>query len=159
MNPSYMKAKLRAANCCFMLEEFDYCIDLCDIILENDATNKHIQKLRHDGVIANKNKERDLRKRQACVNKRIKEEESLLQVIISRNINIIRSSNETLSLENFQEHFPAEAESKVHLDNQNNLLWPVVFLYPEYETMDLIQEFPENNVYEKSFYICSFQFH
>lgn len=145
INPNYTKVKVRAANCCFLMEKFADCINYCDSILDSEPNNKNILKLRQDSINAQKNKERDSRRKEASFRKQLKEEQNLLNEIRSRKINI-DSSNETFSIQDLEVHFPALAESKVHLDDKNNLVWPVVLLYPEYQTMDFIQSFPENDL-------------
>ncbi|KAI4455293.1 tetratricopeptide repeat protein 4 [Holotrichia oblita] len=145
LNPTYNKVKIRAANCCFQTEQFDKCIEFCDIILDNEPGNKDVVKLRQDSVHKKKDKERNSRKKELDFKRRLKEEELLLEEIRSRNINI-DSKNNSLSIQDLEVHFPALVENKVHLDEENNLVWPVVFLYPEYQTMDFVQSFPENNL-------------
>jgi hypothetical protein len=40
---------------------------------------------------------------------------------------------------------PMVAQGRVHLDDSGSLVWPVMFLYPEYQVTDLVQEFHEDN--------------
>ena len=39
---------------------------------------------------------------------------------------------------------PMVAQGRVHLDDKGSLVWPVMFLYPEYQVTDFIQEFRED---------------
>lgn len=128
-----------------MTEQFDKCIDLCHAILEVESDNKEILKLRNDSINGKKNKERDNRRKDATFKKQLKQDEMLLNEIKNRNIKI-DSTNGSLALQDLEVHFPALVDSKVHLDEKNNLVWPVVFLYPEYQTMDFVQSFPENDL-------------
>ncbi|KAK9703568.1 Cns1/TTC4 Wheel domain [Popillia japonica] len=145
LNRTYIKVKIRAANCCFQTAQYDKCIELCDTILDSEPGNKDVVKLRQDSVHKKKDKERNSRKKELDFKRRLKEEELLLTEIRNRNINI-DSKNNSLSIQDLEVHFPALVENKVHLDEENNLVWPVVFLYPEYQTMDFVQSFPENNL-------------
>ncbi|CAG8799464.1 21538_t:CDS:2, partial [Dentiscutata erythropus] len=38
--------------------------------------------------------------------------------------------------------------SSVHLNSENQLIWPVIFLYPEYKQSDFITEFNEENTFQ-----------
>ncbi|GJQ75280.1 putative tetratricopeptide repeat protein [Trypoxylus dichotomus] len=146
INPSYTKAKIRAANCCFAMGHFDKCIEFCDGILDLEPNNKDILKQRQDAMNKKKDKERDSRKKEILLKKTLKEEKVLLDAIKSREINI-DSQTDSLSIQDLEVHFPALVENKVHLDDKNKLVWPVVFLYPEYQTMDFIQSFPEDDLF------------
>jgi hypothetical protein len=41
---------------------------------------------------------------------------------------------------------PLVAQGRVHLDDSGSLVWPVMFLYPEYQVTDLVQEFHEDDM-------------
>ena len=44
----------------------------------------------------------------------------------------------------------------MHFNEDGSLIWPVMFLYPEYGQMDLIEYFNENNkLYKIIYYISS----
>lgn len=50
---------------------------------------------------------------------------------------------------------------RVHFNEENILVWPVLFTYPEYNTTDFVQEFSENTkfvIFETKFFFCRKQF-
>jgi len=53
---------------------------------------------------------------------------------------------------------PQLVHSRVFLQDETNcLVWPVVFVYPEYKIMDYIQQFSEQDRYKHHFQ-CEEQF-
>lgn len=50
-----------------------------------------------------------------------------------------------LTLKNLQPIFEQLSRCRVHLDETQNLVWPVVFFYPQYSTMDFVQNFCETD--------------
>lgn len=49
-----------------------------------------------------------------------------------------------LTLDRLQPQVPQLYDKRVHFDVYNqNLVWPVTFVYPEYQIMDFVQEFSE----------------
>ena len=42
---------------------------------------------------------------------------------------------------------PHPSGARVHLDNEGTLVWPVLFLYPEYGLTDFVSAFHENHRY------------
>lgn len=56
---------------------------------------------------------------------------------------IFISENVVSSLRDIETHFPEAIHRPVHLVD-GRLVWPVIFLYPEYETTDFVQEFHED---------------
>lgn len=63
----------------------------------------------------------------------------------------------TLDLSSLEPCHPAATGKRVHL-NGSSLIWPVLFLYPEYGETDFIQEFHEDTWFVKSknqpFFTC-----
>jgi len=47
-------------------------------------------------------------------------------------------------LEDLEPTHPAAQQKKVHVDETGQLVWPVLFLYPEHGETDFIEEFREN---------------
>lgn len=50
-----------------------------------------------------------------------------------------------LNLAELEPTFPEIAQHRVYINNEDNLVWPVILLYPEFKTMDFIQEFNETS--------------
>lgn len=145
----HVKAIHRGAMCLMEMNKYDDCIQWCDDALQIDSKDAKILELRAKATKAKKAVERDLRKEQQQERKALEGEIKLLQAIQSRGIKLAgvkqgdgaKALNPALltSLE-----VPNPMGSKVHLDANNVLYWPVIFMYPEHTETDYIQTFPEN---------------
>lgn len=51
------------------------------------------------------------------------------------------------TLKDLEPHIPQTAQYSFHLDEQNKLIWPVLFLYPETKQTDFIENFHEDTLY------------
>ncbi|XP_054274161.1 DNA polymerase interacting tetratricopeptide repeat-containing, protein of 47 kDa [Macrosteles quadrilineatus] len=143
LQPQYEKALVRAAQCCQQLGRYAECQTYCDQVLATNPSHPDMVKLRKDAVTKQKMAERDKRK-EAILEKQAKlEEEKLLKAIQERNIKVLGSDNTITSLKQIESTFPEAVQRSVHLDN-GRLVWPVMFLYPEYQTTDFIQQFHED---------------
>ena len=137
-----MKAILRGAQCHFRLKHCTDCIEWCDRGLRLDLQHNELLKLRADAVRISKENERDERKRALAEKKRNLEEDRLLQLVKDRGIRVERRHGEKpLSLEDLEPCHPAAVQKKVHADEDGHLVWPVLFLYPEFGETDFIEEF------------------
>ncbi|XP_018565306.1 tetratricopeptide repeat protein 4 [Anoplophora glabripennis] len=149
INPDYDKALSRAANCCFHLKQYIKAVDYCDKILEKQKDNKEILELRQNSINAAKLKERDDRKNEAAAKRKAKEEEDIIKEIINRGYNIEGRTKAHISIEKLEPCFPELMHNRVFLDPSSTLVWPVVFVYPEYKIMDYIQQFSEKQTFSE----------
>lgn len=136
--PDYDKAITRAAHCCYEIAQYERCMELCDMLLHRCSERQDMLALRQQANNAQKARARDARKRNRDAVMRARDEMTLVSVMKERGIQL-----ETDELKHLEPHFPELAGSQVHLDN-GQLVWPVVMLYPEYKTMDFVQQFHES---------------
>ncbi|XP_050458502.1 DNA polymerase interacting tetratricopeptide repeat-containing, protein of 47 kDa [Cataglyphis hispanica] len=142
--PQYSKALNRAAICNFHIKDYDQCIDLCDQFLDHNPTDKTILKLKSDAIIARERLQRDKRKQVKLEKKLDKEDEKLLEIILRKDINLeLTNDKRKLDLKDLEPQVPQIAQSRVHFDEKNKLVWPVMILYPETQQTDFIQNFHE----------------
>ncbi|KAJ3652544.1 hypothetical protein Zmor_018499 [Zophobas morio] len=146
LKPYYDKALTRAANCCFQLEKFDEAIKFCDRILDQDKHNKEVLELRNSSANLEKIKNRDRRKKELDMRKLKEEEANIITAIVGRGIRV-QGGSDNLSLISLEPHFPQLFDKRVSIDENERLVWPVIFFYPEYKIMDYIQEFNEENTF------------
>ncbi|XP_063229739.1 tetratricopeptide repeat protein 4 [Bacillus rossius redtenbacheri] len=135
LSPGYMKAKIRAAQCCLKLKMFDECTQLCGEILEAQPDCKDIQHLKKKAIIDKRHEERDQRKQEWLHSKADEVDQMILRKIKDRGIML----NNNKLPENV-------SEGRVHLVD-DSLVWPVVFLYPEHKTSDFIVSFHEDDTF------------
>ncbi|KYN13456.1 Tetratricopeptide repeat protein 4 [Trachymyrmex cornetzi] len=145
--PQYPKALSRAATCSFHIKNYDQCIDLCDQFLNQSPTDKTILKLRSDSIIAKERLQRDKRKQEREEKKSDKEDEKLLETISRKGINLeLTNDKQKLELRDLEPQVPQIAQSRVHFDEKDKLVWPVMILYPETQQTDFIQNFHEDTL-------------
>ena len=145
LKPNYPKALNRAATCCFHVKDYDQCIDLCDQFLDHSPTDKTILELKSQATAARERLKRDKRKRDKLDKKLNKEEEELINTIKNRAINLeLIDGRRKPDLKDLEPLVPQIAQSRVHLDAENKLIWPVMILYPETHQTDFIQNFNED---------------
>ncbi|XP_076067448.1 DNA polymerase interacting tpr containing protein of 47kD isoform X2 [Oratosquilla oratoria] len=150
LKPDYSKALMRAVQCTLKLKTWDECISWCDRGLKLNGTDQDLLNYRTTAVKEKKKIERDIRKKQIEEKKKTKEEQTLLSAIETRGTRL-RNKNQTvsvLSLSDLEPCHPSAMGSKVHLNEEGQLIWPVLFLYPEYHETDFIQEFNETQCFE-----------
>merc|ERR1712098_649707 len=124
INPSHMKAIIRGAQCHNKMKHYAECRDWCDKALERDERKRMMEEKR----------------------KKI-EENVVLDLIKQRGIKVASSKeNSGLSLADVEPCHPAAVHKRVHVTD-NILLWPVLFLYPEFGETDFIEEFSENDCF------------
>ncbi|XP_012059114.1 PREDICTED: tetratricopeptide repeat protein 4 [Atta cephalotes] len=147
LKSQYPKALSRAATCSFHIKDYDQCIDLCDQFLDQNPTDKTISKLRSNSVIAKERLQRDKRKQERTEKKSDKEDEKLLETISRKGINLeLTNDKQKLELRDLEPQVPQIAQSRVHFDEKDKLVWPVMILYPETQQTDFIQNFHEDTL-------------
>lgn len=145
LKPDYPKALCRAANCCFHVKDYDQCIELCNQLLEKSPTDESIRALKSQATVAREQLKRDKRKQERLEKKIDQEEEKLLDIIKSRGVTLeLVGKNKNPELKDLEPQVPQIAQSRVHLDAEGKLVWPVLILYPEIQQTDFIQNFHED---------------
>uniref|UniRef100_A0A673TET3 Tetratricopeptide repeat domain 4 n=1 Tax=Suricata suricatta TaxID=37032 RepID=A0A673TET3_SURSU len=124
LKPCHLKAIVRGASCHLELRNFDEAMNWCDEGLQIDSRDKKLLEMR---AKAHKLKARNIR----VVSDGTSEDED--------------SDTEDLG-ELFMERVSAENRhgTRLSIDEQGRLSWPVLFLYPEHTQSDLITAFHED---------------
>ncbi|XP_019645673.1 PREDICTED: tetratricopeptide repeat protein 4-like isoform X1 [Branchiostoma belcheri] len=157
LKPDHVKALNRGALCCMELKQFANAVTWCDELLRLTPEDKNIQQLRAKADKLKRSQEKDRRKAQAQEKKQKAQHNRLLQAIKSRGIQLqmpdnadssdeddVAESMDRLQLASLEASFPSTG-AKVYLDENGCLVWPVMFMYPEYMETDFIQEFHEES--------------
>jgi len=101
-------------------------------------------------------KERNARKAEIKIKKEELNVRKLVEALQSRGIRagikgkIIDNESLTFDLSTIEPCHPAAMGKRVHLED-DFLIWPVLFLYPEFGETDFIQEFHEESTYSMQF--------
>jgi len=146
LEPDYKKTIMRAINCCTQLKEFDKCLDYCDKYLERVPEDNSVMEIKKEALKLKKIMEMEKRKLTKIQKQKEIEKQKLLNEINSRQLNIIgKEGNCIKDLKILDPKVPGLIYP-VHL-SENRLVWPVTFLYPEYQTSDIIQMFHEDSTF------------
>lgn len=135
LKSDYLKPLLTAAKCCIHVKNYDECVKFCDeIIAKPDWEKKFdedVEKLKTDALKSKKIALRDSRLQERREKTIEKNREKIIEVIKSRNIKV--NDFEKLFVNNVT----------VRLNDEDLLVWPVFFAYPEHQQTDFIESFNE----------------
>ncbi|KAI0335537.1 40S ribosomal protein S7 [Cubamyces sp. BRFM 1775] len=137
VNPKCSKAYYRSALALIALERYDEALDCCDRCLQFDQENKAVQTTREKAAKLKEAKERKERERQERIQQEQLKQERLRAAYKERNI-IVVPVPDTVAQNPYEPHFDPEDPTN------NTLILPVLFLYPQYATSDLISHFQED---------------
>ncbi|CAG9570717.1 unnamed protein product [Danaus chrysippus] len=143
-NPEHEKSRLRAAKSALQISKFDTCIEHCQKLLEQKPTDKELSKLMADAKKKKLLVARDERKKKKVEAKKSEQKDLVIKAVIERGIKISKCEDEDdVDLSKLEPTLPGAQDSIVHLED-GILKWPVLFLYPEYQTSDFVKACPEN---------------
>lgn len=145
LTPTHIKAILRGAQCCMGLKQYQQCQTWCDKGLKIEPNHQELTKLRKDSVKLLKQIERDTRKKEMEEKKKKMEADLIIDKLKSKEIVIERKKGNELDLSDVEPCHPAALHKPVHVDpSTGELVFPVLFLYPEFGETDFIEEFRES---------------
>ncbi|XP_078074848.1 tetratricopeptide repeat protein 4 [Mustelus asterias] len=158
LKPSHLKAVIRGVLCHIELKNYSKAIAWCDEGLQFEPKEKQLIELRANADKQKRVEERNVRKAKLKEKKERVQADALMKAIKERKIKLFQPPE--LSSQNSDDDGDDKEDDKVfrtlfdginsengivvHLDENGNLNWPVLFLYPEYEQMDFISVFHED---------------
>ncbi|KAL1944214.1 hypothetical protein VTO73DRAFT_3399 [Trametes versicolor] len=137
INPKASKAYYRSALALIALERYDDALDCCDHCLQFDKDNKTVQAAREKAAKLKEAKDRKERERQERIQQEKLKQERLRAAYRERNL-IVVPVPDTVAQNPYEPHFDPEDPTA------GTLIIPVLFLYPQYATSDLISHFQED---------------
>lgn len=151
----HLKAVKRGALCCFKLKRFDDCISWSEKALKLSPDDEELKSVLEESKVQLKETERNARREAARKKKKGKEDAALVAALKSSGVQLkeiaaldkIDTNNQDHLNEIMEKITPllhAARGHRVHLSPEKLLVWPVLFMYPEYGETDLIEEFEEN---------------
>ena len=129
LNPNNTKAILKGAECCFQLNLFDDSIKWCDKALSLNSNDTKSKDLRIKCEINKKTFEKEKRKKEAVLRKRIEKHSKILNFIKSRGLQIEEKDQKFIDL--IENPINYSQKSVCLSGDQTSLVWPVILLYPE----------------------------
>ncbi len=129
LNLNNVKAILKGAECCFQLSLFDDSIKWCDKALSLNSNDAKAKDLRIKCEITKKTFEKEKRKKEAVLRKRIEKHSKILDCIKTRGIQIEEKDQKFIDL--IENPINYSQKSVCLSEDQSSLVWPVILLYPE----------------------------
>lgn len=143
-NPDHAKARLRAVKAATEIAKYETCIQHCEKLLESQPNNKEIIDLLNNGKKKRIMQQRDQRKKDRTNEKAEEQRDAVIKAIKERKIRVRKCDGENdIDLSKLDPNLPGAADAVVHIKD-GLLCWSVLFLYPEYQTTDLVKGCPEN---------------
>ena len=150
LSPHRVKSLLRCAQCCLALKRYDDAINWCNVIISLEDDHKIAKEIQAKCLKEKKVQDRNYRKMMLQQEKENKKQQDLLDAVKSRKINF-KELEITLHFEDpnadVLDATLSKGLKKVYLDDDKFLVWPVLLLYPEYETTDFIEAFHEHSTF------------
>lgn len=151
LKSDHMKAIVRGAMCYVELKLFTEAIAWCDEALALSPSDEKMKNLRAKSDKLMRECESAKRRELATERKKASEQEQILAAVQKRGIVLSGSggsfTGESSSLFSLRSHHPNGAQ--VSMNSDGVLLWPVMFLYPEYSESDFIEVFCESSLFSE----------
>lgn len=141
LSPTNVKAFYRAAKASFALDLFREVITYCERGLELSADNEELRKL----VKLARDKLAEREKHEAEVSNALRGAKDLLSAFEDRSLKIGKAMYRELT-----------GLKKPFIDKSKVLHWPVVLLYPEVMSSDIIEDFCETDMFSSHLDVISF---
>jgi len=139
LQPKSSKAFYRSAKALVALERYEDAINCCDLCLASDADNTGVKVTRDQALKLKSEKERKEKARME--REKQKQREQRQMDIAFKERNLITVTKPDGSSNPFAPKFDPEDTT------QSTLIFPVFFLYPQYATSDVIEQFYEDTTF------------
>ncbi|KAN0042179.1 hypothetical protein ACTFIV_004738 [Dictyostelium citrinum] len=140
-NPLNMKAYSRLARAQSQLSKYQDSIKTCELGLSHEPTNKDLQTIKEN---VNK-KLQDIKRREQ---EKIDKENQLKQQQLLLATKLYEKNQYKLGYPIFDmSQYTYQSDRKITIDQNNDVHFPVVFLYPEFGKSDFIMDFQEDHTF------------
>lgn len=145
LKPDYEKAAFRMAQCSFYLKNYEDCIELCNKYIDQFGQSDKFLELRKKARDTHLQELRDERKRQ---NEHRRKGETLKRTIEELKARGVKFE-EQLRTSSYEDlirpaYLPLE-DYPIQMTDDEQLRWPAIFCYPEFEIADFQQQIYDNN--------------
>ena len=156
LNPKSSKAYYRSALALVALERYEEALDCCRRYLQFDSDNQSMKSVGERAKSLKEAKEKKEKDRQERLRKEQLKQEQLraayrvsliclaypsgLTMVQERNI-IVKRVPDNVSKSPYSPHFDQED------DSNGSMFFPVLFMYPQYATTDLVSHFHEHTAF------------
>lgn len=141
IDSKFLKALHTAAKCALKLKDYDLCGEHCSQILTQTSGDKQILALQKQAIQEKRISERNLRLQKQKGKNGDEKRKKVLEAIKKLNINVEESNL-------FQDE-----QYQVHLEESDQLVWPVIIVYPENGQTDFIEKVSEMSTLEEHMHV------
>ncbi|XP_055854608.1 DNA polymerase interacting tetratricopeptide repeat-containing, protein of 47 kDa [Episyrphus balteatus] len=143
--PNYAKCKWRAAQSAFFVNKFENAIEHCEQILDENPENTSAKELIKNVIAKKLEVERNERKAASEVKKKLTQFHHTIDLLKERGVKFDDiKPNTRLTEELLRPKFLPLEDFPVHIDEDNILIWPAAFSYPEFMFSDFQQNLNED---------------
>lgn len=142
-NQKNIKAVHKCVDCCFALKLFSDCIKWCEKGLTLSPGDPKFKEMISKAETARKVVEKEKRKKETSERKQTDKQMKILALIKSKGIRVEEKEKDFLNL--IESPINMHQKPIVVSSDGTSLIWPVVFLYPQYGQTDFIESFDENS--------------
>lgn len=147
LKEDYAKAKLRILKSLMELKKYDDVCQEVEQFLSSDPTNKDLINIQKLAITKKTEKLRDERKQLMSEKKKRQEFQTLVQVLMQRNVKFEELRRGNLSSDLTPEILKPKVDPleyhPVSLDKHGTVYYPAIFCYPEFQLTDLQQQLNE----------------
>eukprot|EP00047_Mylnosiga_fluctuans_P011808 m.22917 g.22917 ORF g.22917 m.22917 type:complete len:407 (-) comp3822_c0_seq1:109-1329(-) len=142
--PTNAKAYFRAGTAALRLDKFDEAMGWADKGLLAVPACEELVGLRAEIAEKRAAAEKLRRKLDRQARERENTRKTLATAIVDRGVRLVDNARKPISLlDDKFVHTELPGDAKVHLDANNELVWPAMIQYPEHQTVDIIAKFRE----------------
>lgn len=145
-NPNNLKPIYKGAECSFELENFYDSIRWCDMGLMIDSKDNRLRNLRSKADSEKKKYEKEKRKKEMIERKKNQTFQEIWRLIKEKQILVQENEKNFIELLESPTN-PLQKSVQINNEKKSELIWPVIFLYPEVGQTDFIKEFYESSTF------------
>lgn len=145
-NSKNLKPIYKGAECSFELKNFDDCIKWCDMGLMIVSNDTRLRNLRSKADSEKKTYEKEKRKKERIEHKKNQTFQEIWNLIKQKQILVQENEKEFFELLESPTN-PQQKSVNINSEKNSELIWPVIFLYPEVGQTDFIEAFNENSTF------------
>ena len=143
LDASNVKSVLRIAECYYNLKDYHSCVKYCkEHVLEHELLEACLKKAQKEVATA----EAEAQFKQAKGEAEAQHRQELMHIVLKDRKIDLRGDL-------FHSHHPAAADRHVELSEEGHLMWPVIFVYPEFSQSDFIEYFDEEATFRQQLHI------
>lgn len=142
LNSENIKSASRIAQCYYQLKEYRECIDFCD---KHSSKIEKLKEWKDKAEVEFEREELERIEREKRDAEFAEEKQKIEEALEKRSIKFRGPL--------FESVHPGATYIHVKLNEFGELVWPVIFVYPEHNQTDFLEQFNENDTFYEQFHV------